>query len=71
MYPSLDTSYIALLTERDLALRRAARRAPLLEAAAHSRSAPAGVRVGPALARGGRLVRAVRVVRRVLRPAPA
>ena len=71
MGPHLDTCYAALKVERELALRRAAHRAPLLEAAAHSRSAPAGVRVGPALARGGRLVRAVRVVRRVLRPAPA
>lgn len=62
---------IAFQAERELALKRAERLGPLLEAAKAARSSPAPIPVETALARRGRLARAVRPLRLMLRPAHA
>lgn len=71
MLTSIDTHAAALKLERALALGRAERVAPLIEAAAAPRTVPAMVRVEKIITPQGRLARAVRSVRWVLRPAHA
>ena len=71
MFPHADTCYAALTVERELALKRADRLAPLLDAARRPPSAPAPARAKPAAARRGRLTRALWSLRWVLRPAHA
>ena len=71
MLYSVDTHAAALKLERELALRHAERVAPLIEAAAAPRTVPVTVRVEKAITPQGRLARAVRSLRWVLRPAHA
>ncbi|HEV2107020.1 MAG TPA: hypothetical protein VGR16_02015 [Thermomicrobiales bacterium] len=67
----LDTRAAGLEVERMLALQRAERRAPLLEALKRSRFAPSVARVPTATARRGRLTAVIRSLHGVLRPAHA
>lgn len=71
MFPNTDTFYAALKAERGLALKRAERRALLLEAVEPHRATAAGTSAGLALARLSRMARAIRFVRAVLRPVQA
>ena len=71
MSPNLDTYAAAVKVERELAMTRADRLTPLLDAAKAPRSAPAGGTSRPTFERRGRLAAAVRSLRWVLRPAHA
>ena len=71
MFPNADTYYAALQLERTAMLRRAERRALLAEATRRPRPAPSSARARTTAMRSGRLARAVRFLRWVLRPAHA
>ena len=68
MLPNLDTYAAAADIDRALTLKRAERRARLLEAAKRPRSTPVDRSPDFSSARWGRLVRTVRSVRWSLRP---
>ena len=71
MLPDLDTHAAALKLDRAFVLKRAERRAQLLDAARRSEASLAGIPAETATARGPRLVRRFQSFRWVLRPAHA
>ncbi len=71
MLPHLDTTANVVSLERELALKRAARRAGLIDAVKETRPAQTGVRIDTTIMRSGRLARAIQSLRWVFQPSHA